>query len=227
MAYIDYWLNIGSKVLNNIIGYTNPTWPQLCLIIVLLFIYFFRKNISNLLDRVIHIGATGVDFQQSTINPPPDLSEEINKPKTNDSQIEQMKTIQESIQFINNYLDEKYQNDPDKAKNLLISELATAYFNFRCQSVYNLIFGSQIQLLKSLNNNRDTGLSKAQANEHYNVIINNYPTPLSKWNIDNYLHFLTQSKLITLENESYKITHFGVDFLIWLLWSGLPDNKPF
>lgn len=220
MAYFDYWLNLGDKLLNNIINITNPSWPQLCLIFILL----FHKNISSLVDRIKHIGATGIDIDQFTRQPPAELPEEI---ETNYNQLTQMKTINESIEFINSYLNHKYQAEPESARKLLVSELANTYFNFRCQGVYNLIFGSQIRLLKDLLTNINSGLSKIQVTEYFNKIAKTYPDQFSTWNIDTYLSFLIQAKLVVLDSESYRITDFGVDFLTWLQRSGLQqENKP-
>ena len=223
---MDYWLNEGDKLLNNIINLTNPTWPQLILLIGLLAIFIFRKNLSGLIDRAIKISPSGIDFQPQ-IAPPATVTEELGKIQTTFSSITSLRTITSNQSIINQHLSNEKIVDPTKARDYLIRELADVYFVLRCERVYYIVFGSQIQILKKLLTSQSTGLTQQDIDQHFEDIVKIHPDFFARWNNAQYMNFLIQANLVKKDNTLYKITDFGTDFLTWIQRSGYSENKPF
>ena len=90
---MDYWLSIGDRLLQNIVNFTNPTWPQLVLLFGLIALFIFRKNISGLIDRAVKISPSGIDFQPPQIAPPATVTDELGKIQTTFSSITTLPTI--------------------------------------------------------------------------------------------------------------------------------------
>lgn len=222
---MGYWGNVGDKLINNIIGLTNPTWQQLFLVLGLIAIFLFRHSIAKIIMNIKKIGREGVEFLQST--PSPSMNEELGKIQTTFGTITSLNTITTNLSTIQQYLRDNNLTDPARANNFLERELADVYFILRCERVYNIIFGSQIALLKKLLQSNHKGLTLTEVENHFNVIAKMHPELYSNWNTAIYINFLIQWNLIMPDRDSYRITDFGADFLTWLQRTGFPENKYF
>lgn len=60
-----FFIDLIKTLLNNIVGLINPSWPQLVLVIVILFIVIFRGDISKLIGRIEKISKDGAVFAPS------------------------------------------------------------------------------------------------------------------------------------------------------------------
>jgi len=91
--------------------------------------------------------------------------------------------------------------------------------------IYNVIFGSQIALLKILNNSSN---SKQKLKYLYDNAVSSNPDFFSNYPYTNYLQFLIDYKLITYDHEAdlLNITPLGQDFLKYLDFFGFSINKP-
>lgn len=218
------WYYYIDQAIKNIINLLNPSWPQATIIAVILIIYFFKNDIASLMTRIKEISKDKLLFEQLNNDaiPPSSVSETKDKLEKI-SQEHIFTTVTESVVVITESVEKMHQ---DEKVASLTKGLAETYFYLRCQSVYNLIFGTQIIFLKRLNTVKPSGVNKNWVIEYFhNNVSAKFPDCFSNWTYEVYLNFLQQSFLITQNQEKYHITNFGVDFLVWLQKAGLSEDK--
>jgi len=152
--------------------------------------------------------------------------------KKGDADIKDLMEYGEGFQIIKD-LEEKIKEDlqlrnvtnSDEKVEVLIHQLAAARVLTWFEKTYYTLFGTQIALLKSLNETPE-GLSKHfLSSSYFGTIKNKYPKEFSSWSVDNYLNFLITSNLILQENNKWFITVVGREFLTWLTKSGYSELK--
>ena len=218
------WLQLIKQLLTNVIGFTNPSWPQLVLILSLIFMLVFRNKIANLIDRIIKIGKDGMAFAEAKQIPPETLPINFHGNDKNNQSIPP--TIEKNRELIKHNLSRDTHSDHQKIVNLS-DELALVYFLLRCERVYANIFGSQIQLLVQLKNVSNIGLSTSAIEHHFNGLLKLHPDFFSGTDVNGYMSFLIQAELVIVNDNFYCITDFGKDFLMSLQKTGHTERRAF
>lgn len=187
----------------------------------------FQKNIRHMLDRAKQLGKDGIFFESAQSAPPITILEEKDKSQQLLGSLTTLLTVKDNIQIIEQYLiSQNLNDDPQKIINLLKHDLADVYFILRCERVYNIIFGTQIQLLKQLQQVVPNGLSQQSIDDHFNKISNIYDVH-NNFDSNKYMFFLIQAGLVIIKDGIYHLTNFGADFLTWLQRAGLSETKLF
>lgn len=112
----------------------------------------------------------------------------------------------------------------DNTARVLIHHLAACQVLNWFEKIYNTLFGSQITLLRLLNED-SAGVSYDVALKYFEGIKSRYPKTLDPWSLDEYLKFMVTAGLITQSGGRIVITTTGKEFLIWLSKSGYSENK--
>jgi hypothetical protein len=108
---------------------------------------------------------------------------------------------------------------------ILVKHLAGTQLLLSFERIHNIIFGSQIFLLKKLNESIGVGRPKSFVEQHVDHIKKIF-SELSDWSDDQYLRFLFDRLLITRKNDQFFITNLGVEYLTWLVRNGRSENRP-
>jgi hypothetical protein len=175
-------------------------WPG---VVSLSLFVFFKENLINLINRIKDLEVFGVKVSanQQKIEIPPQ------------SEVEDYKSI------ANDYktkIDELGSSN-EKIKQELIN--TQIYLDF--ERIYRLIFGSQIDILKSL---RMAGIiGEPTSNLIFSfVVTQRMYSLLSSWSFTQYISFLSSSNLITFKDDKYFITEKGNGFLTYIEFLNLP-----
>jgi hypothetical protein len=116
--------------------------------------------------------------------------------------------------------------DAQERVDLLVNHLAVTQLWLRAEVVYRTIFGSQIQVLKSLNTT--SGKTKVELLEFYEQAKTNFPKLSATYSFDQYLQYMRKQHLIVEDaTDHYVITVAGKEFLKWMTDQGLVDTKAF
>jgi hypothetical protein len=206
--------------------------PVVTLTIAILLLYFFHEDVSTLLGRV-----ESADFfgQKVKVYPPNQQAAAVNEPDELKTEIEEAPANNEPQVVVPNDL----ADDPEAAGSIAYihsnaAETYRIYKNLRTELRYEQIFGNiygtQVNLLKSLNADPETPVHKdavEKAFAQHKLLAPNTP------NSDNWLLFLVNHRLLevdgTAELPIYRISQFGRDFLSYIkrnypyIW----NSKPF
>jgi hypothetical protein len=199
-------------------------WPHLTFLFCLIFLLLFRGQLASLISRITSISKSGVKAESI-----PEIQRE--KKKTEAVQ-ELLLVIGNSIvlddlekRIRSELIDHGLGNDEDTIK-VLIKHFAAAKLLLEFEQIYNLIFGSQIFLLKKLNEVVGQGKSNEFVELHFQHVKELFNKELGGWSFDQYMMFLLGRLLVVNNNGIYHITNFGVEFLTWMARNGRSEARP-
>lgn len=202
---------------------TNLEWRHLVFVFAVVFVVVFRQPLVGLISRITSIDKSGVKTAAA-----PEAQREIEK---KEAAQELLRAIGDSIVLedvegrIKTSLEEKGLETEGDTIGVLIKHLAATQTLVEFEQFYNLIFGSQISLLKKLNEVAGQGVSKEAMQSHFDHFQEMYKDELGKWSLDQYLEFLIERSLILYEGGSYHLTNLGVEFLTWMARNGRSESK--
>jgi len=171
-------------------------WPFLGACLIFTFILIFKEQIGDFLSRLIRGKVGG-------------LSVEANKP------LKQEKVIKEGkIKNPKDRAIEYMKNFPEEAFKGYVNTYNAYFF----ERTFNIIFGSQINLLEHLDNKKDKKEKWINLFTFYNDFLMKTVPP--RVTFDQYLGFLESCKFIKItsrENENIvEITPYGSNFLSYI-----------
>lgn len=196
-------------------------WPQITLIFGILFMFFFRKPITEFIGRIRKVGKEGV-----TTDTPPEMQSLDQRKKavqelmnTSDSIV-----LREQEESIIKDLSSRGLETEDDSVKILTRHLAATQLALDYEQIHNLIFGSQISLLKRLNEVVGQGRPKEYMDDYLSKVKTMHQE-LNTWTLDLYLDLLFKRTLITNVNGKYHITNKGVDYLTWVVRNGRTEDR--
>ena len=176
------------------------SWPGITLVLGLVAMYQFHDAVLSFLKRRdVKVEAYG--WSLTAANPT--------------EQRQEVKDFKENPEFKSNTDLEKYiRENPQE----VIREYLRAFNGYRFQRAYNLIFGSQMNLLEYLSSKGAEGEKYVNLLPFYNKFVS--LSNLQSAQFADYLGFLKDSLFIEYIGESsdlsVQITPLGVDFLTYI-----------
>lgn len=199
------------------------TWHQLAFIFAIVFIFAFRQPLSELIRRTTKIGKEGL-----TAGAAPEAQREKSDPEAVQQLLDAVGNsivIADIEGRIKNDLKEKGLSAEGDAAKVLIRHLAGTQLLLSFEQIHNLIFGSQIYLLKKLNEVAGQGRPWQFVTDHIDHVKQMYPE-LADWSYEQYLEFLYGRHLIVRHGDTLHITNLGVEYLTWIARNGRRENNP-
>jgi len=201
------------------------SWPQLTFLFAVFFVLVFKKPLLGLISRITSIDKSGIKASQTT------EAQSENQKKESVQQL--LLAIGDSIVLqdiegrIKADLKEKGLETEGDTIRVLIKHLAGTRMFLEFEQLHNIIFGSQIILLKKLNEVAGQGKPIEFVATHFENVKGLFAKQLSDWSLEQYLAFLVRSSLITTKGKVTHITNLGVEYLIWMIRNGKREDKPF
>ena len=199
------------------------TWEHMLFLFSIVFILVFRKPISILIPKIRTISKDGITT---------DTSPETQLEKSNSEAVQQLLDVVQNTIVISD-LEDRIKNDlktkgliaTDDASKILIRHLAGTQLLLNFEQIHQLIFGSQIFLLKKLNEVAGQGRHIEYLIGYVESVKKLYADTLTDWSKDKYLAFLFSRHLIIQHGEQVHITNLGVEYLVWIARSGKRDDN--
>ena len=200
------------------------SWPHFVFIFGIVVVLVFKNQLRDLLGRITSIDKTGIKTQ-----PNPEIqreeSERIEAAQELMLAIGNTVAIQDVEGRIRRDLTTRQLSVDGETTKVLIKYLAASMLSLEFEQIQNLIFGSQIFLLKKLNEVTGQGQALVALESHYANVQKLFPDTFNDWSLEEYLQFLIGRKLIIFENDRYHITNLGKEYLVWMTRSGKPENN--
>jgi len=121
--------------------------------------------------------------------------------------------------------DRGLEAEGDTAK-VLVKHLAATKILLEFEQIHNLIFGTQIFLLKKLNEVGGQGKNREYVIAHFEQVKELFKSNFVQWSFDQYMAFLLTRLLVTVDRDTYHITNLGVEYLTWMARTGRSENQP-
>lgn len=199
-------------------------WPHFTFLFALVFVFVFRTQLAQLISRVTSIDKSGVKA-----GPIPEGQRED---KRREAVQELLVAIGDSIVLrdlegrIKQDLRDRGLETDEPTVKVLIKQLSASKILLEFEQIHNLILGSQITLLKKLNEVVGQGQNKEFIVVHFENVRKLYKEQLGQWSFEQYMDFLNTRLLVTVQNDRYHITNMGVEYLTWMVRSGRSENRP-
>jgi hypothetical protein len=195
-----------------------------------------RKN-SELISHLVSVTNTQTQKQQSTNvfgDFYADTKQELQPKKDPNDNVQELidrignsLVITELENQIKAELSEKGLEVQSETDKVLLRHLAGTQLLLEFERIHNLIFGSQIYLLRQLNSLAPNGVIEDEVIRHFDRIKQQFNESFKEWTAEQYLSFLYSKLLITKdENSNIHLTNLGVEYLIWITRNGLREDKP-
>ena len=198
-------------------------WPHFTFLFALIVLVVFKSQLAELITRITSIDKSGIKT-----TPAPEAQRE----KKKDEVVQELLfAIGDSIVLreiegrIKADLDERGLESEGDSPKILIKHLAGAKLLLEFEQIQNLIFGSQIFLLKKLNEVVGQGRSREEVEAHF-ARVKELFEELKGWSFDQYMYFLIKRLLVTVDMNTYHITNLGVEYLTWMARTGQGEGKP-
>jgi hypothetical protein len=198
-------------------------WPIVTLIFAVFFVLLFRKPLFGFIERIRSVSKDGVStesIQKAQIEEPKKKAVE-DLMRLGDSTL--LKEIEAAIA---DGLEKQGLDSGSDSVKVLTHHLAATQIALEFEQVHSVIFGSQIFLLKKLNEYPGVGLDSDFVAQHFAHVHKLFPESLGNWTIEQYLSFLFNRFLIRQDFGKYHITIRGAEFLIWMIRMSRSENRP-
>lgn len=197
-------------------------WPHAALIFSIFFTLLFRKELSAFIARIRSVGGKrGVEAAAP--------SPEIQNEKKGSAVLEDLMNVGDSAvlkeveQFITSNLELRDISAQDSVR-VLVRHLAATQLELDYEQIHGLIFGSQIRLLRRLNEVQGQGKPPEFIEEYFERVRNAFPE-LADWSLEQYMTFPYARTLVTAQDGNVHITQKGVDYLVWIARTGHSEDK--
>jgi hypothetical protein len=199
-------------------------WPGVALLLGILFIFLFRHQIGEKIKCITKFNKSGVTFLSSEDKKAVqvstrDISDLFG---SNDSRL-----LNEVEDFVRRDLAGNIFNSDQEKTDYLIRHLALSQLYLTFEQCYSLIFGSQIYLLKNLNEALGEGRDINFIRDYFVLVQSQFSPSFDGWSCDTYMQYLFHNKLATQKDDRVHITVRGIGFLVWLTKSGRSENKTY
>ena len=204
---------------------TSVTTEHMVFVFALVFVFIFRKPLSGLINRTEKIGKDGLTAS-STSDAQSGASE-----STSESVQKLLDAVGSSIvindqeQRIIADLEAKSLDTSGDSVRVLVKYLAGTQLLLAFEQIHGTIFGSQIRLLKKLNELVGHGRPTEFVESYFNEVREQYPELPDEWDLEKYLEFMFSHLLITKNKSQYHITNLGVEYLTWVARNGKSEDK--
>jgi hypothetical protein len=199
-----------------------------------------KKN-SELINQIISIQNIQSQTQQHTSvygdfnvgQKPEQVSGQESEPEVDKKSVEKLlSVVGDSIviseletKIIDDMITNNLKVDGDSIK-VLVKHLAGTQLLLAFERIHSTIFGSQIFLLKKLNESLGVGKPMSFVEQHIDHVRNMFTDNFSSWTNEQYLQFLFDRLLIVRNTDQLHITNLGVEYLTWLVRNGRSENRP-
>jgi hypothetical protein len=180
-------------------------WPIVILVLALKFKPELLSAVSSLFGRKVELEGLGfkigVAEQQAVVEKPP-LSE---TPSSFDP------SPRQAINLVETRLrNELKEVDAGKREAVLLRSLAQSRLDGAHESMYNRMYGSQIALLRLLNEELRVSIGKGC--EFFKPYAETFPRIYDNYSFEAWLNFMTVNALVVQKGNDFEISEFGRDF---------------
>lgn len=201
------------------------TWHHMAFFFALVFILVFRAPLSKLIERITKINRDGL-----VAEPTPETQRE----QTSGQQAVQQLLDVVGASIVISEQEENIRKDlltrglsvEGDSNKVLIKHLAGTQLLLAFERIHSLIFGSQINLLKTLNEVAGQGRPLREMSQYFEKVRIAFKEELGDWSLEQYLGYLFGQNLIVRHDNQFHITHLGVEYLTWMARNGRREDHP-
>ena len=196
-------------------------WPIATIILVVFFILLFKKPIARLIDRTERVSKHGIQTGSTQEQQNKKAVSKVDEfLKLHDNQL-----LIEMEERIQTHLNSLHPQDAAEREKFLTRNFFALVITWSFDRTYDMIYGSQINALSYLNDNRNSAITIEHIRPFYNEAVSKFPMFYSNYTLEGWLGFLVSSILLQRNGNDIGITIRGKEFLKYLVEQGRPIHK--
>ena len=203
-------------------------WPLVAVVALLL----FHKPVIEFIKKIKSFKGLGVEVEAPETQKVEAQEAQVTEDRSNKEVVYKLLTdVKSSIALDNTDAQLRSEliasglNVDGDVPRVLIRYLASASLLLHFEQVHTLIFGSQILLLKRLNEVRNVGRAFAYVEAHF-LALQKVETAFEEWDWHQYVEFLKWKKLVGEGDSNLFITPMGGEYLSWIATMGRSEDRP-
>lgn len=200
-------------------GFASLAWPALAAA----FIWYFKDNFRNLIDRTVKVGLSGAEFAAAAL-----ASQLVKKPIAEAAKDLSLDILDQQVvlglaENLRHNLNIKHPHDPTARETELILSLANVRLVGSALGIYLRIFLSQLEVLEKMIEGPIEITQFHQSHiDRYNHLMPDRQNTAPPLNLATWTAFLSLNKLITLNGASGQLTSEGRAFIDFVMFQNLP-----
>ena len=220
-------------------------WPISIIPTVIFFLIKFSEPIVERIRNIKKAGPGGVEFENSAQKQIASAEDPAQSPldaiqKTSEGQeppagqtgadellaaMPLSPVLQGREDVVRAGLQAKGLNETSPTVDVLVRYFAATLIMLDFEQVHYLIFGSQIQLLKRLNEARGAGQTQEFIEKYFGEVKEEYPDIFRDATAAMYMNYLIITELVMDEGGRCHLTTKGLEYLRWIVNTGRQENK--
>jgi hypothetical protein len=197
-------------------------WPAVVLILGLIALFMFKRNIAGRIDKIHKIDRIGMQIGSEQAQ---------SLPEAKGSSFQELMDLasspllRERENNIRDALKARGISNEQESIKVLIRALASSQLTLQWEQIERGIFGSQVVILVEMNT-KHAGLPVDVLRKVYDEMAKKYPSTYDGYTFDQYVGYLETNRLMTKGGDGYQVTLEGKEFMVWLVQSGRTYQRP-
>jgi hypothetical protein len=207
------------------------SFPLALVVLGVVLVPLFRKQIRALIDRTISISASvGGITASAPPAPQPVLTNPTAAPSLSSPDFARQVAANVDPYVLDQRINaicaefDSHGIKPGQREDALIQLLAGALTREAWERIYLFIFGAQLRLLNRLNETPG-GLTEADIQHVYSTAAAQHPEMYQPLTFETWMAFVEQTGLVTRNGDRYLIAPYGRGFLKYLVAQGLTSDR--
>ena len=194
-------------------------WPGVVLVVSVVAILVFRRNLAAFIDRTRRISRDGLEAAPAVQEPPPEPSAAPNPTQRWPDTLEGAPTNPLVLRVVERFREGVETVQGEERENVLFVRWASAAIEAHFERVYSALYFSQYKALTFLNSIPQS-VSRDQMRTFYAAAVAANPSLYAGYSFDRWLDFLVGSLLVEAIDDSVTLTLDGQEFLVFIVRRG-------
>jgi hypothetical protein len=200
-------------------------WPVWAFLFLLIFLWLYHRQIGGLFTRKIKLGTSGIEVSGPAQDQAARETSPAERPETS-AMLPDNRITKGNLEWIRGEMARRGLTESRQKEDYLLLTLAQAYTYRVFDTVWEIIFGSQIALLIKLNVAGVAGLDLDQGRAIYKAAADFEPDFFAKDTFERWFGFLEKAQLARQAEGKLYLTPEGRDFFHYLIDARRDPQRP-
>ncbi len=197
-------------------------WPGVVLVLGLVALFLFKRNIAGRIDKIKRIERVGVSMESEQAQP-------VQETKSSGFQelmdLASSPLLRERENNIRNELKTRGIANEQEIIKILNRACASLQLTLQWEQIDKIIFGSQLAMIVQMNAH-PAGLSVEAMKTYYDAAVKQFPEVYMNYTFEQYVNYLVSAQLILKGGSGYQVSLEGKEFMVWLVQTGRTHARP-
>jgi hypothetical protein len=197
-------------------------WPGVVLVLGLVALFMFKRNIAGRIDKIKRIERVGVSMES-------EQTQSVQESKGSGFQelmgLASSPLLRDRENNIRNELKARGITNEQEIIKILTRACASVQLTLQWEQIEKVIFGSQMAMIVQMNAH-PAGLSVGAMKTYFEAAAKQFPEVYANYTFEQYVNYLVSMQLILKGGAGYQVSLEGKEFMVWLVHTGRTHARP-